>query len=162
MKLFFVKYFKLKTFFQELDNLVRIHRLTHKLLSMHLFLEDFDALFKEADHAVTSSYGRITVHILYEINADILPNYCYNQSTMRFVATKQRLLKTRKRDEAQFVGPELWGSRSLATAYQAINALFGNFIGHQHFKCMIRYLGYQGIALIMSEFIKFIEMSVSK
>jgi len=78
---------------------VRINKLTHKLLSKHLVLEAFDSLFKEADQNVTSSYGRITVHILYEINSDILPNYCYNQSTQRFVPTKLRLIKQRKRED---------------------------------------------------------------
>ena len=83
----------------ELDCLIRINKLTHKLLSKHLVLEEFDSLFKEADQNVTSSYGRITVHILYEINSDVLPNYCYNQSTQRFVPTKLRLIKQRKRED---------------------------------------------------------------
>jgi len=125
-------------------------------------LEDFDALFKEADQNVTSSYGRITVHILYEINSDILPNFCYNQSTMRFVPTKLRLIKQRKReDPPSYLVQDLWGSKAVQTAFQTINSLYNQFIGHQHFKCMTKYLGYQGIALIMSEFFKFIEISVS-
>lgn len=145
----------------ELDNLIRINKLTHKLLSKHLVLEDFDALFKEADQNVTSSYGRITVHILYEINADVLPNYCYNQSTMRFVPTKLRLVKPRMRQEPpSYLVQDLWGSKAIQTAFQAIQSLYSQFIGHQHFKCMTRYLGYQGIALIMSEFFKFIEISL--
>ena len=132
------------------------------MLCKHLVLEDFDALFKEADQNVTSSYGRIAVHILYEINSDVLPNYCYNQSTMRFVPTKFKFIKQRKRDEPpSFFVQDLWGSKAIQTAFQAIHSLHTQFIGAPHFKCMTKYLGYQGIALIMSEFFKFIEISVS-
>jgi cytoplasmic FMR1 interacting protein len=146
----------------ELDTLIQINKLTHKLLSAHLVLQDFDSLFKEADANITSSYGRITIHILYEINSDILINYCYNQSTMRFVPTKMRLVKSRKRadDCVSFSPQDLWGSKAIQTAFQQINSLYSQFIGHQHMKCLTKYLGYQGIALIMSEFLKFIEMSI--
>ena len=131
------------------------------MLGKHLVLEDFTSLFKEADQNVTSSYGRITVHILYEINSDILPNYCYNQSTQRFVPTKLRLIKQRKReDPPAFLTQDLWGSKAIQTAFQTVNSLYTQFIGHQHLKCITKYLGYQGIALIMSEFFKFIEISV--
>ena len=130
-------------------------------MSKYLLLDDFDSLFKEADQNVSSSYGRIAVHILYEINSDILPNYCYNQSTMRFVPTKRSLVKPRKRDDPpSFFVPDLWGSKASQSAFQAINSLYSQFIGTQHFKCMTKYLGYQGIALIMSEFFKFIEISL--
>jgi len=141
--------------------LISINKLTLKLLSKNLVLEDFESLFKEADQNVTSSYGRVALHILYEINSDILPNYCYNQSTMRFVPTKLRLIKQRKRDDPpSFFVQDLWGSKATQTAFQAINSLHTQFIGSQHFKCMTKYLGYQGIALIMSEFFKFIEISL--
>ena len=145
----------------ELDSLVRLNRLTHKLLAKHLVLEDFDALFKEADQNVTSSYGRITVHILYEINSDVLANYCYNQTTMRFVPTKTRLIQQRKRVEpSSHLVQDMWGSKAIQTAFQTVHMLYAQFIGQQHLACMTKYLGYQGIALIMSEFFKFIEISV--
>lgn len=80
---------------------------------------------------------------------------------MRFVPTKLRLIKQRKRDDPPaFFVQDLWGSKAIQTAFQAINSLYTQFIGTQHFKCMTKYLGYQGIALIMSEFFKFIEISV--
>jgi cytoplasmic FMR1 interacting protein len=144
-----------------LDILIQINKLTHKLLSKDLILDDFDALLKEADQSVTSSYGRIAVHILYEITSDVLPNYCYNHSTMRFVATKLRLIKAKKRDEPPtYLVQDLWGSKAMQTAFQAICSMYTQFIGFQHFKYMTKYLGYQGIALIMNEFFKFIESSV--
>ena len=125
-------------------------------------LDSFETLFKEADQNVTSSYGKIAVHILHEIKTDVLPNFCYNQSTMRFVPTKLGLVKPHKRDDPPaFFVQDLWGSKAIQTAFQAINSLHSQFIGTQHFKSMTKYLGYQGIALIVNEFLKFIETSVS-
>lgn len=68
---------------QELDGLLEINRMTHKLLSRYLTLDSFDAMFREANHNVSAPYGRITLHVFWELNYDFLPNYCYNGSTNR-------------------------------------------------------------------------------
>lgn len=148
----------------ELDSLINLNRLTHKLLSKHLQLEDFELLFKEADHSVTNSYGKITVHILNELKIDLLQNYCYNQSTMRFVPTKLRLIKQsiKREDPPQFLVPDQWGSKAVQVAFQTVNSLYSQFIGSQHLKLFTKYLGYQGIALIISECLDHIEKSVIK
>ena len=70
---------------QELEWLLEINRLTHRLLSKHLTLDSFDAMFREANHNVSAPYGRITLHVFWELNFDFLPNYCYNGSTNRCV-----------------------------------------------------------------------------
>uniref|UniRef100_A0A452INV9 CYRIA/CYRIB Rac1 binding domain-containing protein n=1 Tax=Gopherus agassizii TaxID=38772 RepID=A0A452INV9_9SAUR len=71
----------------ELDGLVEINKMTHKLLSRYMTLDSFDAMFREANHNVSAPYGRITLHVFWELNYDFLPNYCYNGSTNRFVRT---------------------------------------------------------------------------
>lgn len=48
-------------------------------------LDSFDAMFREANHNVSAPYGRITLHVFWELNFDFLPNYCYNGSTNRCV-----------------------------------------------------------------------------
>ena len=144
-----------------MDTLIRIHQLTHKLLSKHLILDNFDALLKEADSNVSSTYGRIIVHMYLEITTDILPNYCYNNSTKRFVLTKFRLNKEPPRSEPPiYQAHDLWGSKALQIIYQAIHSLYTGFIGQYHFKCMNRYLGYHGIALIINEFLQSIQAMV--
>jgi len=35
---------------QELDGLLQVNRLTHKLLSKWLALDEYDAMFREANH----------------------------------------------------------------------------------------------------------------
>lgn len=62
---------------------MEINRMTHKLLSRYLTLDSFDAMFREANHNVSAPYGRITLHVFWELNYDFLPNYCYNGSTNR-------------------------------------------------------------------------------
>ena len=68
----------------ELEGLVRVNRLTHKLLSKHLALDDFDDMFREANHNVLAPYGRVTLHVFWELNYDFLPHYCYNAATNRY------------------------------------------------------------------------------
>lgn len=70
---------------QELDGLIEISKMTHKLLSRYMTLDSFDAMFREANHNVSAPYGRITLHVFWELNYDFLPNYCYNGSTNRLV-----------------------------------------------------------------------------
>jgi hypothetical protein len=36
---------------------LKVNRLTHKLLSEHLALDDFEAMFAEANHNVLAPYG---------------------------------------------------------------------------------------------------------
>ena len=70
---------------QELEHLVESNRLTHKLLAEYLTLNDFDAMFREANHNVSAPYGRITLHVFWEVIYDFMPNYCYNAATNRLV-----------------------------------------------------------------------------
>ncbi|RXM95134.1 Cytoplasmic FMR1-interacting protein 1, partial [Acipenser ruthenus] len=76
------------TSIMELDGLVEINRMTHKLLSKFLTLDSFDAMFREANHNVSAPYGRITLHVFWELNYDFLPNYCYNGSTNSNISPK--------------------------------------------------------------------------
>lgn len=73
---------------KELEGLLDINRMTHKLLSKFLTLDSLDAMFREANHNVSAPYGRITLHVFWELNYDFLPNYCYNGSTNRCVESQ--------------------------------------------------------------------------
>ncbi len=68
---------------QELRGLIQCNRLAHKMLSKHLELADFDALFAEANHSVNAPVGRIALYVFVDVNADFLPQYCYNAATNR-------------------------------------------------------------------------------
>uniref|UniRef100_A0A3P9Q8X4 Cytoplasmic FMR1 interacting protein 2 n=1 Tax=Poecilia reticulata TaxID=8081 RepID=A0A3P9Q8X4_POERE len=143
---------------QELEWLLEINRLTHRLLSKHMTLDSFDAMFREANHNVSAPYGRITLHVFWELNFDFLPNYCYNGSTNRFVRTAIPFTQEPQRDKPANVQPYyLYGSKPLNIAYSHIYSSYRNFVGPPHFKTICRLLGYQGIAVVMEELLKIVK-----
>ncbi|KAL8601614.1 hypothetical protein ACOMHN_003880 [Nucella lapillus] len=139
----------------ELETLLECNRLTHRMLGKFLTLDDFDAMLLEANHSVSAPYGRITLHIFWELNYDLLPNYCYNGATNRFVKMPSFLLKTTKRDKLPSASPYyLWGSKRLNTSFNTIFSLYSEFIGMPHLRVICRMLGYQGIAVVIEELFK--------
>ncbi|KAF4026262.1 hypothetical protein G4228_018560 [Cervus hanglu yarkandensis] len=142
----------------ELDGLLEINRMTHKLLSKYLTLDSFDAMFREANHNVSAPYGRITLHVFWELNYDFLPNYCYNGSTNRFVRTVLPFSQEFQRDKQPNAQPQyLHGSKALNLAYSSIYGSYRNFVGPPHFQVICRLLGYQGIAVVMEELLKVVK-----
>ncbi|XP_073397562.1 cytoplasmic FMR1-interacting protein 1 isoform X3 [Dendrobates tinctorius] len=142
----------------ELEGLIEVNRMTHKLLSKYLTLDSFDAMFREANHNVSAPYGRITLHVFWELNYDFLPNYCYNGSTYRFVRTVLPFSQEIQRDKQPNAQPQyLFGSKNLNLAYNSIFSNYRNFVGPPHFKMICRLLGYQGIAVVMEELLKVVK-----
>ncbi|KAK2176605.1 hypothetical protein NP493_652g01000 [Ridgeia piscesae] len=139
----------------ELEGLIECNRLTHKLLTKHLPLNDFDAMFREANHNVSAPYGRITLHVFWELNYDFLPNYCYNAATSRFVKTAISFTPQIQRDKIASTSYQYqWGTKALSMSFNAIHSLYSNFIGAPHFRSITRLLGYQGIAVVIEELLK--------
>ena len=69
----------------ELDILLEINRLTHKMLSKYVSLDPFIAMLREVDQGVSAPHGRITLHVFWELHYDFLPNFSYNSTTERCV-----------------------------------------------------------------------------
>nr|KAJ3422345.1 Cytoplasmic FMR1-interacting protein 2 [Polyrhizophydium stewartii] len=71
----------------ELESLLESAHLTHEALSRHLDLERFEDLVAECDDSLSlgSTNGRILSHVIQEIIGDIVPNFCFNSITQRFV-----------------------------------------------------------------------------
>ena len=130
----------------ELEAILDANRLTHRLLSKHLVLMDFEALLREANHNISAPYGRITLHVFWELNYDFLPNFCYNASTARFVRTVMSFAAPHQREKqaAAHAAPQsLWGTKALNIAATSIFSLFSGFVGPPHFRALARVLGYQ-------------------
>ena len=147
---------------QELNALLDVNRLTHKLLRRHLSMDDFNAMWREANHNVLAPYGRVTLHIFWELNYDFLPSYCYNAATGRFVKCRDILFsKPVYRDKPpQMPYHYLWGSKALNIANQHIFNQYSGFVGAPHMKAISSLLGYQGIAVVMEELLKIIKSLV--
>uniref|UniRef100_A0A0B6ZWY0 Cytoplasmic FMR1-interacting protein n=1 Tax=Arion vulgaris TaxID=1028688 RepID=A0A0B6ZWY0_9EUPU len=142
----------------ELEGLIEVNRLAHKLMGEYLLLNDFDAMLKEANHNVSAPYGRITLHVFWELNIDLLPNYCYNAATNRFVKTKLPFDKETKREKPPNPSVHyVWGTKRLNHSFSTIYSLYSGFIGAPHFRAICRLLGYQGIAVVIEELLKTVE-----
>ncbi|XP_041477036.1 cytoplasmic FMR1-interacting protein 1 homolog isoform X1 [Lytechinus variegatus] len=142
----------------ELDQLVEVNRLTHSLLSKFLTLSEFDSMLREANHNVMAPYGRITLHVFWELYYDFIPNFCYNGSTERYVRTKLSFIDPPSRDKPPTAAASyLFGSKALNSAYSRVNSLYTTFVGIPHIRCMVKLLEYQGIAVIMEELLKIVK-----
>ncbi|KPJ05339.1 Cytoplasmic FMR1-interacting protein [Papilio xuthus] len=137
----------------ELEGLISVNRLCHKLLSRYLTLDEFEAILRESDHGVLAPYGRITLHVFWELNYDFLPNYCYNAATDRFVKCRgiQFAAGVQRERPQQYGHALLWGSKQLGFPYAAQYAQYAGFVGAQHLHALVRLLGYQGVAVVVGE-----------
>ncbi|GAB6019487.1 Cytoplasmic FMR1-interacting protein 1 [Chamberlinius hualienensis] len=143
----------------ELEGLLECNKLAHELLSEHLTLDSFDAMFRESNHNVLAPYGRTTLHVFWELNYDFLPNYCYNAATNRFVKNNNlQLSQPVTRDKPAAIPHHiLWGSKALNIANGTIYGQYTGFFGSPHFRSICRLLGYQGIAVVMEELLKIVK-----
>ncbi|CAH1778161.1 unnamed protein product [Owenia fusiformis] len=143
----------------ELDGLIECNKLTHRLLSEYLPLPDFDAMFREANHNVSAPYGRITLHVFWELNYDFLPNYCYNAATNRFVKTAMSFSQPLHREKTPGAPAQHnWGTKMLNICYEKlIYQQYTSFVGAPHFRSITRLVGYQGIAVVIEELLKIIK-----
>ncbi|KAG5449213.1 Cytoplasmic FMR1-interacting protein [Clonorchis sinensis] len=139
----------------ELEAAIDCTRLCHRMLSEHLELDDFDALLREANNFVTSPFGKIAVHVFWELTYDVVKNYCYNDATNRFVRTKFTLSEVLEREKPPAVDAQyLWGSQSLTTCFESIFGLYRGFVGAPHFAAVCRLLGYRGLYIVTTEVMK--------
>ncbi|XP_067136852.1 cytoplasmic FMR1-interacting protein isoform X1 [Centruroides vittatus] len=143
----------------ELEGVIGVNRLAHKLLSKYITLDDFDAMFREANHNVSAPYGRICLHVFWELNYDFLPNYCYNAATNRFVKVKDiTFTQPVVREKTPAAQPHyFWGTKALNVANMTIYGMYNGFVGSSHFGAICRLLGYQGIAVVMEELLKIVK-----
>ena len=79
----------------ELEQLLEINKLTHKLLSKHLELDPFENMLSEVNSIIGGSAGlenatRIEYHIIDKLLSDFIPYYNYNSITQRFVRTEEQ------------------------------------------------------------------------
>jgi cytoplasmic FMR1 interacting protein len=147
----------------ELEALMEINRLTHTLLMEHVTLDPFPVMLNEANQAINSPHGRITLHVFWELHYDFLPNFCYNSTTDRFVRSK--LPHDVQEREHHPKGPGtttmLYGSKPLREAYQSALSTYENFVGPEHFAAMSHLLGYQGTSMVIQQLLNIMNSSVS-
>ena len=93
---------------------------THTLLSNYLLLDDFDLLLDQVNGSISENHrnGRIITHLIDEILNDLIPNYCFNSSTQRFI--RASVLFTKPEPKRAFPKAKLmhlYGSKVLRFIY---------------------------------------------
>uniref|UniRef100_A0AC35U6R8 Cytoplasmic FMR1-interacting protein n=1 Tax=Rhabditophanes sp. KR3021 TaxID=114890 RepID=A0AC35U6R8_9BILA len=147
-----------------LEMLIETNRLCHDLLSKQLHsLSDFDDLLMEANELVSSETGRISLHVFFELNYDVFPNFCYNTSTSRFV--KGNLVFKKVPDRAKMSPVTFqyeFGSKSLSAAFENISKMYSGYFGYTHIRAIVRLLGYHGISVLLKEFLEKIKIHLKE
>lgn len=157
----------------ELESLIECSRLTHKLLSEYVLLDNFDDILNESNEQVSliAYNGRIVTHTVQQLLNDFLPQYGYNSTSKRlgvyqflncYISRFIRRVGEEKAKPQQKVSPMyLYGCRNLCLAYNAVNQLYRSFFGQEHIKSLIRMLGKDNIHIILGELVKSVELTVS-
>ncbi|EDQ89698.1 uncharacterized protein MONBRDRAFT_32353 [Monosiga brevicollis MX1] len=146
----------------ELEMTIENNRLTHQLLSHHLSLDPFDELYAEANDSATG-LGKIRLHVFSELCLDVIPNYCYNTATRRFVRPVHAPVfadGVQRENHMSMPSASRFGNRAMNQAYSAMLELYKGYVGREHFSCAVRLLGYGGVAMCVGEMIDIVTRNI--
>ncbi|XP_063952182.1 cytoplasmic FMR1-interacting protein 2-like [Lytechinus pictus] len=145
----------------ELDCLIQINQLAHMMMSKHLMLPSFQSLVEEADSNVGGPCGTMALNLALDLSSEILPKYCFNGTTQRFVRTKLMFVEETSKDKPANAQPAYYfGSKTLNAVYQQIAGLYQGFMGMEHIRIMVRLLGYQQLHVVVEELLKIVKGTI--
>ena len=76
---------------------MEVNRLTYSLISTHVPLILIKTLIREVDESGTLfSNGRVITHVVHEMLNDLVPNYCFNHSTQRYLTLSDQATTSSK------------------------------------------------------------------
>ncbi|KAJ3276472.1 Cytoplasmic FMR1-interacting protein 2 [Terramyces sp. JEL0728] len=138
------------TYIPEFDCLLETSRLTHELLSEYLDLEPFEELLTETDECVVpgETNGRILTHIAQELIRDIIPNYCFNTTSMKFI--KSSVFYAEPVQRPHFPNAKLmylYGTKGLSIEFAMKFGVFKDSIGISHFNAINKLVGVEGLSI---------------
>ncbi|XP_071492155.1 cytoplasmic FMR1-interacting protein 1-like isoform X1 [Diadema antillarum] len=142
----------------ELDCLFQINQLAHSMLSAYIVLPSFQSLVSEADSNVGGPCGTIALNLALDLSSEVLPKYCYNGTTQRFVRTKLIFIEDTAKDKPATAQPAYYfGSKALNTVYGQLAGLYQGYVGTEHIRIMVRLLGYQQLHVVIEELLKIVK-----
>lgn len=145
----------------ELDCLFQINQLAHMMMGKYLTLPSFQSLVDEADSNVGGPCGTIALTLALDLSSEILPKYCYNGTTQRFVRTKLMFVEETSKDKPANAQPAYYfGNKTLNAVYQHIAGLYQGFMGMEHIRIMVRLLGYQQLHVVVEELLKIVKGTI--
>ncbi|KAJ3091316.1 Cytoplasmic FMR1-interacting protein 2, partial [Quaeritorhiza haematococci] len=143
----------------ELKTLIESARTTHKLLSRYLALDPFEDMLVEMDEAAScvALNGRILTHTVQEIIDNLVPNFCYNSVTERFIKSPVQTVEPSRPSFTKAPPMYLHGTKALFIAFSAHNGMFRNFVGKSHYEAIIALTGLKSLPVIIGEITKHVE-----
>lgn len=75
------------THFKEFSSLIEVCKETHNFISKYIQLDEFDLILDSVNGCTSENdrNGRIITHLVHELLNDLVPNYCFNSFTQRFL-----------------------------------------------------------------------------
>eukprot|EP00035_Acanthoeca_spectabilis_P004839 m.107332 g.107332 ORF g.107332 m.107332 type:complete len:1266 (-) comp12746_c0_seq1:41-3838(-) len=147
------------------EDLIANNRLTHKLLSEELRLDDFDEMYAEINRSTKQPIlNRVTLTVFAELCTDLIPNFAFNGGSQRFVRPERAPLfgdgiPQRERIPAS-KSMYLFGNKTMDKTFAAIHSRSNGFVGRMHFDAIIRLLGYGSIAFCIDEMLRVVDHAI--
>ena len=149
----------------ELSTQIRHLQTLHDLLSKHLQLDPFEAMFSEMNDSVSvgNVRGRIVVHVVSELVSDLLVNFNYNSTTRRFVrhpSSETVPFAEVSRDPPRTYPNWYWYGDRIAKQWEASVKLTKGFFGTPHVEAILNILSPVELPLVISELFSHVEQKI--
>ncbi|CAA6666502.1 unnamed protein product [Spirodela intermedia] len=128
----------------ELQQLLSILELSHRLLSRDLNLDSFTLMLNEMQEnlSLVSYSSRLSSQIWTEMHNDFLPNFILCNTTQRFVRSSRGTSHSNQKSDAPFVKSYFYcGSEELNKAHRSLSGLYSEFFGIPHMSAIVKLLG---------------------
>jgi cytoplasmic FMR1 interacting protein len=124
-------------------------------------MEPFEDIMAEADEETSLIHynGRIVGHTIQELLNDLIPNFCFNNHTNRFLRTPEATPNSRP-PMPRVLNMYLFGTKPLLSAHAAVFQLYRQFFGSQHCAAILSVLGSKHIEVVFGELSKSVELMV--
>ncbi|KAG6463828.1 hypothetical protein O3G_MSEX014088, partial [Manduca sexta] len=111
----------------------------------------YASLLRQRHVALLGRHVDLCALVAQRINADM--HRALDAAVAKFVKCKgiQFGANVQRERPQQYGHALLWGSKQLSLAYSAQYAQYNGFVGAQHLHALVRLLGYQGVAVVVSE-----------
>ena len=152
------------TYILEFESQLYNLRLTHSLLEAGLEVDTWDVIFNDINESTNlgSISGRILFHSIIELINDILPDFCYNHVTQRFIRGPVAMHEpSQHADPGRAMNYHLYGTKSMNVAYGKIADMRKGFFGPPHVQALIRVLGTQNMPILVHECLGHIELKIN-
>ncbi|XP_006854249.2 protein PIR [Amborella trichopoda] len=148
----------------ELQQLLDVLRLTHRLLSEYLTIDPFTPILMEMQENVSlaSFSGRLASQVFTEMQNDLLPNFILCNTTQRFVRSPKMLHQPIQKSSVPQGKPSFYcGSQELNVAYHSFAQLYSKFFGLPHIFAILKLLGSRSIPWLIRALLDLLTVKVN-